>query len=59
VAKYKPYSYTQGQLIPAMFAKQVQPGTFEFTKNLLIASELDLTCIDHRFKDDENRRPGI
>jgi len=40
VAKYKPYSYAQGQLIPVMFSKQIQPGTFEFTLNHLIDNGL-------------------
>ena len=39
MAKYKPYSYAQGQLIPVMFSRQIQPGTFEFTLNHLIDHE--------------------
>ena len=31
MAKYKPYSYKQGQFIPVYFDKQIQPGTFEYT----------------------------
>jgi len=59
VAKYKPYCYAQGQLIPVMFSKQIQPGTFEFTLNHLIDNELDLSCFDHRFKNDETGAPAF
>jgi len=59
VAKYKPYSYAQGQLIPVMFSKQIQPGTFEFTLNHLIDHELDLAYFDHRFQNDETGAPAF
>jgi transposase len=59
MAKYKPYSYAQGQLIPVMFAKQIQPGTFEFTLNHLIDNELDLSCFDNRFKNDATGAPAF
>jgi transposase len=59
VAKYKPYSYAQGQLIPVMFSRQIQPGTFEFTLNHLIDHELDLSCFDSRFINDETGAPAF
>jgi transposase len=59
VAKYKPYSYAQGQLISVMFSRQIQPGTFEFTLNHLIAHELDLSCFDNRFINDETGAPAF
>lgn len=58
MAKYKPYSYAQGQLIPVMFSKQIQPGTFEFTLNHLIDNELDLSLFDAGFKNDETGAPA-
>jgi hypothetical protein len=33
MARYKPYSYGQGQFIPVFFAEQILPGTFEFALN--------------------------
>jgi hypothetical protein len=42
VAKYKPYSYAQGQFIPVFFNKQIQKGTFEYSLSYLIDNELDL-----------------
>ena len=59
MAKYKPYSYAQGQLIPVMFSKQIQPGTFEFTLNHLIDHELDISCFDQRFKNNETGAPAF
>jgi hypothetical protein len=31
MARCKPYSCAQGKFIPIHFAKQILPGTFEFT----------------------------
>ncbi|HSD84169.1 MAG TPA: transposase [Anaerolineae bacterium] len=59
MAKYKPYCYGQGQLVAIMFSKQIQPGTFEFTLNHLIDSELDLSGFDQRFKNDETGAPAF
>ena len=53
MARYKPYSYAQGKFIPIHFAKQILPGTFEYTLNHLIDHELDLSVFDNRFKNDE------
>ncbi|MFH1217613.1 MAG: transposase [Pseudomonadota bacterium] len=59
MAKYKPYSYAQGQLIPVMFSKQIQPGTFEYTLSHLVDHELDLSFMDGRFKNDETGAPAF
>jgi len=59
VAKYKPYCYGQGHLIPVIFSKQIQPGTFEFTLNHLIDHELDLSGFDQRFRNDETGAPAF
>lgn len=59
MAKYKPYSYAQGQLIPVMFSRQIQPGTFEFTLSHLVDHELDLSFMDTRFKNDETGAPAF
>jgi transposase len=52
MARYKPYSYGQGKFIPIHFAKQILPGTFEYSLNHLIDHELDLSRFDERFKND-------
>lgn len=59
MARYKPYCYAQGQLIPIIFSKQIQPGTFEFTLNHLIDHELDLSSFDQRFKNDATGAPAF
>jgi len=53
MARYKPYSYAQGKFIPVHFAKQILPGTFEYSLNHLIDHELDLSLFDARFGNDE------
>ncbi len=58
MAKYKPYSYSQGQFIPVFFNKQIQKGTFEYTLNYLVDNELDLTIFDQRFHNDETGAPA-
>ncbi len=58
MAKYKPYSYAQGQFIPVFFSKQIQPGTFEYTLNYLIDNELDLSIFDERFRNDITGAPA-
>jgi transposase len=58
VAKYKPYSYAQGQFIPVFFKKQIQKGTFEYSLNYLIDNELDLSIFDSRFQNDETGAPA-
>ncbi len=52
MARYKPYSYAQGKFLPIHFAKQILPGTFEYSLNHLIDHELDLSRFDERFKND-------
>jgi hypothetical protein len=58
VAKYKPYSYAQGQFIPVFFNKQIQKGTFEYSLSYLIDNELDLSIFDGRFCNDETGAPA-
>ena len=53
MARYKPYSYAQGKFIPVHFAKQILPGTFEYSLNHLIDHELDLSLFDARFGNDQ------
>ena len=51
MAKYKKYSYSQARFIPVHFDKQIFPGTFEYTLNYLIDTEIDLSIFDNRFKN--------
>jgi hypothetical protein len=59
MAKYKPYSYAQGQLfIPGFFNKQYQKGTFEYSLSYLVDNEPDLSLFDKRFNNDETGAPA-
>jgi transposase len=58
VARYKNYNYKQGRLIPVYFEKQILPGTFEYTLNYMIDSELDLSIFDARYRNDEEGAPA-
>jgi transposase len=58
MARYKPYSYGQGQFIPVFFTKQILPGTFEFALNQLVDDKLDLSLFDARFHNDETGAPA-
>ena len=58
MARYKPYSYGQGQFIPVFFAEQILPGTFEFALNQLVDDRLDLSLFDARFHNDETGAPA-
>ncbi|TKB23292.1 IS1182 family transposase [Desulfopila sp. IMCC35006] len=58
MAKYKPYSYAQGQFIPVFFNKQIQEGTFEYSLSYLVDNELDLSIFDKRFNNDETGAPA-
>ena len=58
MAKYKPYSYAQRQIIPVFFNKQIQKGTFEYSLNYLIDNELDLSIFDGCFCNDQTGSPA-
>jgi transposase len=58
MARYKPYDYRQGKLIPISLDKQILPGTFEYTLNYLIDNELDLSVFDNRYCNDETGAPA-
>ncbi|MGB3211409.1 MAG: transposase [Desulforhopalus sp.] len=58
MAKYKPYSYSQGQFIPVFFNKQIQKGIFEYSLSYLVNNELDLSIFAQRFRNDETGAPA-
>src|SRR5688572_9988996 len=53
MARFKSYSYTQGQLIPVDFKAQIQPGSFEYALSHIINNEVDLSVFAQRFKNDD------
>ena len=58
MARYKDYSYEQGQFIPVDFYSQIRERTFEYALNYIIDHELDLSCFDTEFKNDETGAPA-
>lgn len=58
MAKYKPYSTSQGIFTPVHLSHQIQPGTFEYTLSHLIDNVLDLSILDSRFNNDETGAPA-
>ncbi|MFA5182514.1 MAG: IS1182 family transposase [Syntrophales bacterium] len=53
MARYKPYSYSQGKFIPVYFEKQILPRTFEYSLNHLVDHKLDLSIFDERYRNEE------
>jgi transposase len=58
MARYKEYSYEQGQLIPISFQAQIVPGSFEWALNDIVDNVLDLSIFEGRFSNDETGAPA-
>lgn len=58
MARYKEYCYAQTKLLPVSFARQILPGTFEYTLHYLIDHEIDLSVFDARYRNDETGAPA-
>jgi len=56
MARYKPYDYSQGVLIPVSLDDQLMPGTLEFAINQLVEKHMDLSIFDGKYKNDETGR---
>jgi transposase len=52
MARYKPLE-RGGLLLAVMLDEQIQPGTFEFALDHLVAHELDCSALDAKFRNDE------
>ena len=42
MAKYKPYNYSQGVLLPVYLEAQLIPGTLEFSIHTLVETRVDM-----------------
>jgi len=58
MARYKPYDYSQGVLIPVSLDDQLMPGTLEFAINQLVEKHMNLSIFDGKYKNDETGRPA-
>ena len=58
MARYKPYDYSQGVLIPVSLSDQLMPGTLEFAINQLVEKHMDLSIFNGKYKNDDTGRPA-
>lgn len=59
MARFKKYSYAQGEFIPVCFQDQIVPGTFEYALNYVIDNQLDLSVFSGRYDNDEKGAPAF
>ena len=50
--RYKPQD-CNSLLLPVVLSKQIIPGSFAFALNYLVESELDLSALDAKLKNDD------
>ena len=58
MARYKYYSYEQGQFLSVQFKNQILPDTFEYALNYIVDNEMDLTVFQDRIRNDETGAPA-
>lgn len=58
MARYKHYSYEQGQFISVQFSQQVLPNSFEYALNYIVDNVMDLSIFEGRIKNDETGAPA-
>ncbi len=58
MARYKYYSYEQGQFISVQFEQQILPDTFEYALNYIVDNVMDMSIFAGRIKNDETGAPA-
>lgn len=58
MARFKPYDYSQGLIVPVNLEEQIQPGTFEYALHHLIEARYDDSFLAEEFANDETGRPA-
>jgi len=53
MAKYKPYNYSQGVLLPVYLEAQLIPGTLEFSIHTLVETRVDMRVFDEKYNNDD------
>jgi transposase len=53
MAKFKPYNYDQLVMLPISLEDQLEPGTLEYTINVLVENHIDLSVFEDRYQNDE------
>lgn len=59
MAIYREYNCQQSLMLPIVLEEQLIPGTFEYTLNVLIQKELDLSLFDKRYVNDATGAPAL
>jgi transposase len=54
--RFKPYDYSQLQMVPVSLEEQLMPGTLEHAIHYLVEQRLDVTIFDQRFCNDQTGR---
>lgn len=58
MARFKPYNYDQGLMLPIKLEDQLEPGTFVYALHHLIEARYDESFLAEEFKNDETGRPA-
>jgi transposase len=53
MAKYKPYNYSQTEMIPVALEDQLMGGTLELAIHTLVEGKMGVSRFDERYKNDE------
>ena len=53
MAKYKPYNYSQTEMIPVALEDQLMKGTLELAIHTLVEGKMGVSRFDERYKNDE------
>lgn len=58
MARFKPYDYTQGLIVPVNLEEQIEPGTFVYALHHLIEARYDDSFLAEEFSNDATGRPA-
>lgn len=58
MARFKPYNYDQGLMLPIKLEDQIEPGTFAYALHHLIEARYDDSFLADEFNNDETGRPA-
>ena len=58
MARFKPYDYSQGLIVPVNLEEQIEPGTFVYALHHLIEARYDDSFLAEEFSNDATGRPA-
>jgi len=59
MARFKPYSHMQTQLVEVSFLHQILPGTFEYALHNIVENHIDFEVFEHRYHNDSTGAPAF